>query len=271
MGAYWGNYLTATTTYFDANDPHQGTYGIFVSNAGDLSVPSSITHSYASNMNDSAYYVGACQRQCNTTLDDAHGENSALGYSGTNAGGQLTIKSSEFDNNRSGIVPNTLNNDDSPPPQDGRCPGSATQSCMLITHNNVHDNNNPNVPGSGIASSAPVGAGIELSGGSYDTVANNNVHDQGAWGIVIHDYPDTETPPSNGTATCQGGLPSGGATLPAPVHRLLSSRRATSSTTTRSPTTASSATRPTATWPHSPRRRTRATASTGTATRARAV
>jgi hypothetical protein len=211
MGTYWGNYLTATTSYYVPSDPHQGTYGIFVSNAGDVNNPSGLRHDYAANMNDSAFYVGACAQVCNTTLDDVHAQNSSIGYSGTNAGGSLIIQNSQWDNNRSGIVPNTLNNDDAPPPQNGACPGTQTP-CMTIQGNNVHDNNNPNVPGAGIASSAPVGTGIEISGGQFDIIQNNNVHDQGSWGIVIHDYPDTETPPA--TSHCEGGLPGGAGSQP---------------------------------------------------------
>jgi hypothetical protein len=209
MGAYWGNYITGTTTYYNPSDSHQAAYGIFTSNAGDPNVQSSINHSYASNMNDSSFYIGACQQQCNMALNDVHAENSAIGYSGSNAGGKLLIQNSEWDNNRSGIVPNSLNNDDAPPPQDGACPGTQTP-CMTIQGNNVHDNNNPNVPGSGIASAAPTGSGIELSGGEFDIVRNNTVHNQGAWGIIVHDYPDTETPPSSGVASCQGAVGPGG-------------------------------------------------------------
>jgi len=74
----------------------------------------------------------------------------------------------------------------------------------VIEHNYVHDNNDPNVPGSGIAGSAPVGTGIELAGGSNDTVLDNRIEHQGAWGIVVHDFPDTETPPP--VSNCQGGI-----------------------------------------------------------------
>jgi hypothetical protein len=33
MGSYWGSYLTASSTFFDASVPNQAQYGIFVSNA----------------------------------------------------------------------------------------------------------------------------------------------------------------------------------------------------------------------------------------------
>ena len=202
MGSWWGNYLTATSEYAPpTSSSAMAQYGIFISNAGG---PGSANYSYASNMGDSAFYVGACRRVCNAVLSHVHAQNSALGFSGTNAG-NYTIGSSEWDLNRAGIVPNSLNNDDAPPPQDGRCPGSSTQSCTFIEHNYVHDNNNPNVPSFGIAGAAPVGAGIEIAGGSYDTVRYNTVVRQGGWGIVTHEFPDSETPPASGLSHCQGG------------------------------------------------------------------
>jgi hypothetical protein len=139
-----------------------------------------------------------------------HAQNSALGYSGTNSGGHLRIEDSEWDLNKAGIVPNSLNNDDAPPPQSGACP-DGPGSCTIIQRNYVHDNNNPNVPLSGIAGEAPTGAGIEISGGSFDTVTDNRVENQGAWGIVIHDFPDTETPPP--LSHCQGGVGQGSTCL----------------------------------------------------------
>jgi hypothetical protein len=207
LGSFSGGFLSATSTFYLNGNSPMAMYGVFVSNSRG---PGTIHDTYASNMGDSDFYVGACP-DCNTTLNRVHAQNSALGYSGTNAGGHLLIQNSEWDHNRAGIVPNSLNNDDAPPPQNGLCPGSTTQSCTYIQHNNVHDNNNPNVPGSGISSTAPVGSGIEISGGSYDIIRSNTVDHQGAWGIVLHDYPDTETPPP--ISHCEGGTESGGVCL----------------------------------------------------------
>jgi hypothetical protein len=74
LGAYHGAYLNATTTYYNAKDP-AGTYGIFVSNSRG---PGLITRTYASNMNDASYYIGACPN-CNAVLDRPWAEHSALG------------------------------------------------------------------------------------------------------------------------------------------------------------------------------------------------
>jgi Right handed beta helix region len=198
LGTFSGNYLTATTTYFDRTKP-SASYGIFVSN---VTGPGSITYSYASNMSDSDFYVGACP-DCNTTLDHVHAQNSSLGYSGTNSGGHLVIQNSEWDHNKVGLAPNSLNNDDAPSPQSGLCPDGGGY-CTFIEHNYVHDNNNPNVPAAGISGNAPVGSGIELSGSQFDVVRDNRIENQGAWGIVINDFPDTETPPA--VANCNGGI-----------------------------------------------------------------
>jgi hypothetical protein len=201
LGSYQGSYLTATSMYApkDVHSPNLAQYGIFVSNA---SGPGQVTASYASNMADASYYVGACQRRCNTTLAYDIGTNSALGYSGTNAGGNLVIRDSVFAGNRTGLAPNSLNNDDAPPPQDGRCPGSATTSCTIIEHNLIANNNNANVPTSGLMPA--VGTGVEISGGSYDTVRANLITGNGSWGVITHDYPDPETPPPG--SHCQGGV-----------------------------------------------------------------
>jgi hypothetical protein len=202
MGAYHGSYLNATTTFYSGSKP-QATYGIFVSNARG---PGLITHTYASNMNDASYYIGACP-DCNAVLDRAWAENSALGYSGTNSGGHLRIQNSEWDDNQSGIVTNSQNNDDAPSPQEGLCPGSTTSSCEVWVNNYVHDNNNPNVPQSGSAGAGPVGTGMVVAGGRHDTLIRNRIVGNKAWGILTVPYPDTEVPPADIGEHCQGGEP----------------------------------------------------------------
>jgi len=211
LHSLWGSYLTASSSYNYGTDPANhgsttvpmGQYGIFTSNEGG---PGVIDHTYSSNMGDSAYYIGACS-DCNMVLNHAHAQNSALGFSGTNAGGRLTIENGEWDNNKTGIGPNTLNNDDWPSPANGACPGG-TGSCSVITGNNVHDNNNVDSPSFGIAGSVPPGTGILLSGVENFTVTGNTVTGNKAWGVVVNDFPDTETPPADAVAAgaaCRGG------------------------------------------------------------------
>jgi hypothetical protein len=205
---YWGNYLSATSTFY--KDAATGAaYGIFSSDASH----GAWDHTYASNMSDSNYYVGACQQACDMVINHAWSQFGALGYSGTNAGGQFVIENSVFDHNKDGFDTNSQNNDDWPSPQDGACPNGGispithTHSCWVFMHNNVHDNNNPNVPGIGVAAAGPVGTGVSVSGGRNDTIVGNRFVHNGAWGIILVPYPDTETPPAG--QNCQGGINSG--------------------------------------------------------------
>jgi hypothetical protein len=204
MGAFRGAYLSASSTFYGGSDAPMAQYGLFASNAHG---PGRFDHTYAANMADASYYVGACP-DCNTTISDAHAQNSALGYSGTNSGGRLTLERSEWDGNKAGIVTNSQNNDDAPSPQDGACPGRRSRPCTVFRDNNVHDNNNPNVPQSGTAALGPVGTGVVIAGGRDDQVQANRVTNNGAWGILIVPFPDTDTPPP--IAHCEGGTASPG-------------------------------------------------------------
>jgi hypothetical protein len=162
-------------------------------------------------MNDSGAYVGACQQQCNVTIDHSWFEYNALGYSGTNSGGTVVIQNSEFDHNQDGLDTNTAVNGDPPPPQDGRCPGGATSpittttSCWVFQNNNVHDNNNADVPAAGSAAQGPVGTGMTVSGGRWDTVMNNTFTHNGAWGVLFLPYLDSGTPYAGKTCADYGG------------------------------------------------------------------
>ena len=208
IGPWWGNYITATSTYSNGVDTPFGDYGIFISNANG---PGSVIHSYASNMGDAGYYVGACP-DCNALLDDAHAQDSSLGFSGTNAGGHLTIQNSEFDHNKTGPTQDSENNDDAPPPQDGRCPGGAPGPlgngiCDIWRDNYIHDNDNPNVPGNstnGLAGAAPIGTGVVLAGTEYIELYRNRIENNGAWGVLIVDQPYMGNPPP--TSHCEGGI-----------------------------------------------------------------
>jgi hypothetical protein len=205
IGSWRGAYLSATSTFFEGNQKPFASYGIFTSNTFG---PGLYTQVYANNQADSAFYIGACP-DCNTILDHAHAQNSDLGYSGTNSGGHLVIQNSQFDNNQSGFVTNSQNNDDAPSPQDGACPNggtgpTGTHSCWLFTKNSVHDNNNPNVPTTGSAEAGPVGSGVVIAGGRNDTVSGNTIYNNGAWGVLLVPYPATEEPPP--VAHCQGGV-----------------------------------------------------------------
>jgi hypothetical protein len=210
MGKFRGTHLNATSTFYNGDEDVSARYGIFTSNAKG---PGVWSQTYASNFNDSGYYEGACRQECNLTMRKAWSQYSALGYSGTNSGGKIVVKESEFDHNQDGFDTNSQNNDDAPSPQDGSCPNGGTShltdsvSCWVFMDNYVHDNNNPNVPGAGVAGSAPVGTGISISGGRFDTVMGNRIVHNGAWGVLLVPFPDTDTPPP--IAHCEGGVETG--------------------------------------------------------------
>jgi len=209
LHGYSGRYLTATSTYF-ANENTAAAYGIFASNAqGNGAVWDQL---YASNFDDSGMYVGACLQLCDVTINHAHMQYSALGYSGTNSGGAIVIENSEFDHNQDGLDTNTQIAGDPPAPQDGACPNGAmspithTHSCWVFMHNNVHDNNNANVPQAGSASAGPTGTGMTVSGGRNDTVMDNEFSNNGAWGVLFVPYPDSGHPDPGETCAGKGGV-----------------------------------------------------------------
>jgi hypothetical protein len=197
---YYGSYLTATNTFY-RNNGTAAQYGIFSSNW----TGGTWDQTYASNFSDSGYYIGACQQLCNQTVNHAHGEFNSLGYSGTNSGGMLVVKNSEFDQNLDGFDTDSENGD-APSPQNGACPDGAispithTNSCWVFMHNYVHDNNNPDVPEVGQAGSAPLGTGISISGGRNDTVMDNQFVRNNAWGVLIQVQQGEGGPP------CIGGV-----------------------------------------------------------------
>jgi hypothetical protein len=217
---YEGSYLTATSTYFANSDPNNASfcdicalYGIFSSN----SAGGSWNELFANNFADSGAYIGACQQVCNATVENATFEDNALGYSGTNSGGQIVIEKSTFEDNKEGLDTNTALTGDPPPPQDGECPGNkatttsvkipgtSINSCWVFTGNTVEDNNNPNVPVEGTAGLGPTGTGMTISGGRYDTITDNEFLDNAAWGMLFVPYPDANLSSDGKTCAKTGG------------------------------------------------------------------
>ena len=207
MKGYTGRFLTATSTFYGSPDT-SASYGIFSSNAAGAGLWDDM---YASNFSDSGMYVGACKRQCDMTITHAWMQYNALGYSGTNSGGALVVTDSQFDHNADGFDTNTQIAGDPPPPQDGRCPNNGfsaithTHSCWVFMHNWVHDNNNANVPAAGSAALGPVGTGMTVSGGRFDTIVNNVFARNGAWGLLVLPFPDGGTPDPPTTCQNSGG------------------------------------------------------------------
>lgn len=183
---WFGSYLTAYDTGLT------GGYGIFTGNE----THGSWNNIYASGFADSGMYIGACQ-ECDAHVTNATMENSALGYSGSNAGGTLTIENSLFRNNSSGIVPNSEPGGDFPVPQDGECgrqnnvPVEPTPiikttniaRCTVIRNNRIVENNSLTVPVNASTAQAAYGTGIILPGDYADLITENVIANNANTGV----------------------------------------------------------------------------------------
>lgn len=155
---YWGSYLTAY---------NNGDYGIFAY-ASDYG---QFDHSYASGSPDAGFYIGQCD-PCHALITDVLAEHNALGYSGTNASGDLAIVNSEWRSNMAGIVPNTLDSELLPPQRD-----------TVIAGNHVHHNNSTTTDTKDLQYPT-FGTGILLAGGRDNLVTGNLVEDHATAGIA---------------------------------------------------------------------------------------
>jgi hypothetical protein len=196
MHGWYGRYLTAYDTGVT------GGYGLFISNA----TGGFWRHVYASGFADSGLYIGAC-RDCRALVQDALSERNALGYSGTNSGGHLVVEHSIFRHNAFGVAPNSLNNDDQPPPQDGACDSGANRTPLptfasthiarcTVFRNNVIENNNDLTTPESSGSAAPWGVGVELPGDYADLISNNTIRGNVNFGVLAFENPNPFPPTS---------------------------------------------------------------------------
>ncbi len=165
-GFYWTTVNGYRASYVTAYD--NGDYGVYAFD----SVYGRFEHSYASGHPDSGFYIGQCQ-PCHAVIDDVIAENNGIGYSGTNAGGDLRIVNSVWRYNQGGIVPNTLDSE-----------RLAPQRGVLIAGNLVYDNNNEHAPAKK-EQAAALGTGILLAGGSDNIVRRNVVWNHRNYGIAV--------------------------------------------------------------------------------------
>ncbi len=218
IGSWWGEYLSATSTYWGGTNKPSATYGVYASNTFG---PGVFENTYASNMSDSGVYIGACP-DCNTVINQSKYEGNDLGYSGSNSGGHLTIENTEFNNNEEGVATTSQNNDDAPPPQDGICPGGAENPspppgaqrkniCWVMRHSRIIENNNGGTPTSGGAPGL-LGTGMTDGGGRNDLVVENTFAGNKAWGLLLVPYPGVEEEPPAQVLkefpedNCRGGI-----------------------------------------------------------------
>ena len=171
-GVQWSSVFGYRASYVTAYD--NGDYGIYAFD----SQYGQFDHSYAGGSPDSGFYIGQCN-PCHGLITDSLAENNAVGYLGTNAGGDLAVVNSEWRDNMVGIVPNTLDSEGGPP-----------QQGVVIAGNYVHDNNSTTADSKDLGYIA-YGMGILVFGGIDDTVTNNLVEDQQTYGIAV--LPDIDT------------------------------------------------------------------------------
>lgn len=147
-----------------------GAYGIYAIR----STMGVFEDSYASGHYDSGFYLGEVTR-CDCVIRNVTAEENLLGYSGTGAG-FITIEDSTWRDNAAGIVPNVLPNE------------PEAQINTDIEDNLIVDNNNRTAfrqwhfAGS---LHAPVGSGVVIGGGSFNTVVRNDVRNHSRAGVVV--------------------------------------------------------------------------------------
>jgi plastocyanin len=187
-----GFFVTNVTGYTLRNlvARHTGVYGLYAFN----SIGGSMSDSEAYQLNDGALYIGQTPPQARprrTFVTNVSGHDSAIGFSATNMR-YVTIRKSRFFNNALGVVPNALDSEKYPPPEDN-----------IITDNDIFWNNFDFHKGApfavketGTAALAPVGTGLLLLGGRGNRVEGNRIFGNylagvGAIdGILLQENPD---------------------------------------------------------------------------------
>jgi hypothetical protein len=160
VDGFSGRYLTVWNV---------GLYGIYAIESRH----GTFEHDLVSGAADAAFYVGECQ-PCDTVVSHVTARYSAIGYSGTNAGGNLEVRDSLFDRNGTGILPNSYEGQEAPPPErDTR-----------IAHNTVRGSGSVPVPANSPLAGF-VGLGIGIAGGMDNVVEGNTVTDSARFGIAL--------------------------------------------------------------------------------------
>lgn len=187
---YWSHVEGFRASYVTAHT--NGDYGVYAYDA----VNGRFERCYASGHPDAGFYLGR-RHPFDALVTGCTAEYNAWGYSGTSAGGNLTVRDSTFRENLSGIVPNTLDRND--PPQRG----------ATIENNTVVANSNRDAPTKGFTYPA-LGTGILLWGASDNVVAGNDVRDHEHFGIALAEH---VVPPSGNLVEANAVSGSGDADL----------------------------------------------------------
>jgi Right handed beta helix region len=165
-GFYWSNLTGFRGAYLTAYN--NGDYGIYAFGATD----GLFEDSYASGSPDSGFYIGQCY-PCHVVLRRVTAERNALGYSGTNSGGKLYVVSSIFRDNRSGLVPASLDIELQAPERE-----------TVIAANLVDGNSSRTAPAWALPGLA-FGNGIIVAGGLRNIIERNVIVDHAQYGILV--------------------------------------------------------------------------------------
>jgi hypothetical protein len=181
VNGYTMNHLVARQT---------GVYGLYAFN----SIGGRMLNSEAYYVNDGAFYIGQTPPQdkpVQTLVKNVSGWGAPIGFSATNMR-YVTITKSRFYNNAVGIVPNALDSEKFPPPEDN----VITDNEIFWNNFNFHQGKPPfTVREDGTAALVPVGTGILLFGGRGNRVENNRIYGNYLGGVAAIDgFLVTKTP-----------------------------------------------------------------------------
>jgi plastocyanin len=143
-------------------------YGIYAFD----SVDGLFENSWASGSADAGFYIGQC-KPCNAVIRGIVAERNGLGYSGTNASGNLHLVQSTWRHNVAGIVPNTLDTELLPPATD-----------IDVVGNLVYDNGAYDVPTLEIEWPT-FGGGIIATGTEDVRIERNRVVGNAMHGVLV--------------------------------------------------------------------------------------
>jgi plastocyanin len=156
---YRASYVTAT---------NNEVYGLYAFDSTD----GLMERSWASGSYDAGFYVGQC-KPCDAVIDGVVSQDNGLGYSGTNAGGNLHIVRSVWRHNVAGIVPNTLDSELLPPFKG-----------VDVVGNLVEGNGSRSAPVRALEWSS-YGNGIVLAGGDDSRVERNLIVNHPDHGVLV--------------------------------------------------------------------------------------
>jgi plastocyanin len=188
-GFFWNGVKGYRGTYLTAY--RNGDYGLFAYD----SQWGVFERSYASGAPDAGFYIGQCN-PCHALIDQVVAEYNQLGYSGTNAGGDLLIVRSTFNNNRAGIGPNSLESEELAPQ------GRATIVGNLVATNGTTADA---AQGANEIWDVVFGVGIAVVGGSNNEILRNHLPGNAIAGIVIAPNPGLEGNPYPATGNVVRG------------------------------------------------------------------